>query len=79
MKSATSNRDNNATIVIVAGGLPELDPPELELLKCSAPPAWIDLMLEEFAITLQVAPSSLMVALSTENPPLSSLVQVVPP
>jgi len=76
-RAATSSGDNNAATTVEAGSSPVHDLAGMEPLRSSMPPVWINPMLEEFAILLQVATSSVTVALRTADS--SSPVQAVPP
>jgi len=66
-----------ATKTLLLPSKPVHDLAWMEPLRSSMPPVWIDPMLEEFAILLQVATSSVTVALRTADS--SSPVQAVPP
>jgi hypothetical protein len=84
MRTITAGGDDNAPIAADAG-CPEIDPLGLEPRAGSVPPAWIDPMLEEFAVShLEARPlldtySPARVAQGTTDPPMSSPVQGTPP
>ena len=66
-----------ATLLLPSKPAAPLCQTSMEPLRCSMPAVWIDPMLKEFSILLQVATSSATVAPHTGDP--SSSVQTVPP